>query len=66
MIFSARLGDRALPLHEARKRNGLDRSCRAHQDDWQVPLWLVTYVDMHRTAKVQGFLNVLKEQRENQ
>lgn len=53
------------PLHEARKRTDLIEVV-AHQDDWQVPLWLVTHVDMHRTAKVQGFLNVLKEQRENQ
>ena len=53
------------PLHEARKRTDLIEVV-AHQDDWQVPLWLVTHVDMHRTAKVHGFLNVLKEQRENQ
>ena len=66
MILSGGPGIGFYPLHEARKRNGLDRSCRAHQDDWQVPLWLVTHVDMHRTAKVQGFLNVLEEQREKQ
>jgi DNA-binding transcriptional LysR family regulator len=33
-----------------------------HQDDWSAPLWLVTHVDLHRTHKVQAFLNFLKEQ----
>ena len=26
------------------------------QDEWAVQLWLVTHVDLHRTAKVQAFL----------
>jgi DNA-binding transcriptional LysR family regulator len=30
-------------------------------EDWRVPLWLVTHVDLHRTAKVQAFLKHLKE-----
>ena len=30
------------------------------QDDWTAPLWLVTHVDLHRTAKVQAFLKHLK------
>lgn len=29
-------------------------------DDWSVPLWLVTHVDLHRTTKVQTFLKFLK------
>ncbi|MHC0054268.1 LysR family transcriptional regulator [Actibacterium sp. D379-3] len=29
--------------------------------EWDVPLWLVTHVDLHRTAKVQGFADALKE-----
>ena len=28
--------------------------------EWSVPLWLVTHVDLHRTAKVQVFLSALK------
>ena len=28
--------------------------------DWEVPLWLVTHVDLHRTAKVQAALAALK------
>ncbi len=31
------------------------------QDNWTAPLWLVTHVDLHRTAKVQAFLKHLKE-----
>lgn len=29
--------------------------------EWEVPLWLVTHVDLHRTAKVQTFLRFLKD-----
>lgn len=32
----------------------------ATQADWVVPLWLVTHVDLHRTLKVQSFLEILK------
>ena len=28
--------------------------------DWESPLWIVTHVDLHRTLKVQSFLNCLK------
>jgi DNA-binding transcriptional LysR family regulator len=28
--------------------------------EWAAPLWLVTHVDLHRTAKVQTFLKFLK------
>lgn len=30
------------------------------QPDWSAQLWLVTHVDLHRTAKVQAFLKFLK------
>jgi DNA-binding transcriptional LysR family regulator len=30
-----------------------------HQDEWDVPFWLVTHVDLHQTAKVQTFLDFL-------
>ncbi len=29
--------------------------------EWSVQLWLVTHVDLHRTAKVQSFLSFLKD-----
>ncbi len=32
----------------------------APRDAWCAPLWLVTHVDLHRTAKVQSFLTFLK------
>ncbi|MEP5760146.1 MAG: LysR family transcriptional regulator, partial [Litoreibacter sp.] len=35
------------------------------QDNWVAPLWLVTHVDLHRTTKVQAFLNFLKEDAKN-
>ncbi|MFT6931616.1 MAG: DNA-binding transcriptional LysR family regulator [Paracoccaceae bacterium] len=31
-------------------------------EEWASPLWLVTHMDLHRTAKVQTFLQFLKEQ----
>jgi DNA-binding transcriptional LysR family regulator len=35
------------------------------RDDWQVPHWLVTHVDLHRTTKVQAFLKFLKSKSKN-
>lgn len=29
--------------------------------EWEVPLWLVSHVDLHRTPKVQAALNALKQ-----
>ena len=29
--------------------------------EWTVPLWIVTHVDLHRTAKVQRFIGALKQ-----
>ena len=34
-------------------------------DAWAAPLWLVTHVDLHRTAKVQSFLTFLKARAES-
>lgn len=31
-------------------------------EDWSIPTWLVTHVDLHRTTKVQTFLSFLKEE----
>lgn len=30
---------------------------------WDVPFWLVTHVDLHRTPKIQAFLEILKTSR---
>ncbi len=35
------------------------------RDDWAAPLWLVTHVDLHRTAKVQAVLSHLKAEAEH-
>lgn len=32
-----------------------------HRGEWDVPLWLVTHMDLHRTAKVQALVGFLKE-----
>ena len=32
-------------------------------EDWHLPLWLVTHVDLHRTAKVQTMLSFIKRYR---
>lgn len=34
---------------------------RAPQPDWAANLWVVTHVDLHRTAKVQAFTQKLKD-----
>lgn len=34
-------------------------------EDWPISTWLVTHVDLHRTTKVQAFLNFLKEDSQN-
>ncbi len=33
--------------------------------DWTTPLWIVTHMDLHRTAKVQTFIKFLKEEAKN-
>lgn len=32
------------------------------ENNWEMPVWLVTHIDQHRTAKVQTFLQILKNQ----
>lgn len=45
----------------ADKVDGLHRIC-APKPEWSVPVWLVTHVDLHRTAKVQAAVKYLKAQ----
>ena len=49
-----------MPLVEARQDPDLIEMHPA-EEDWVAPLWLVTHVDLHRTAKVQAFLTFLKD-----
>ena len=45
---------------EAERHGGL-REVIAPRPEWNAPLWLVTHVDLHRTAKVQAALDAIKE-----
>jgi DNA-binding transcriptional LysR family regulator len=49
-----------LPKWEAGPGTGLHEMLPA-RPDWRAAMWLVTHVDLHRTAKVQAFLADLKE-----
>lgn len=49
-----------LPVWEVAKRDDL-REVLPHRPEWSAPLWIVTHVDLHRTAKVQAFLTFLKD-----
>jgi DNA-binding transcriptional LysR family regulator len=48
-----------LPLFEGRALPDL-QEVYPQQQEWSSPLWLVTHVDLHRTTKVQSFLEFLK------
>ena len=49
-----------LSLNQARSRGDLVE-VMPPRSEWEVQLWLVTHVDLHRTAKVQAFVTALKE-----
>ncbi|MEP5154926.1 LysR family transcriptional regulator [Planktotalea sp.] len=50
-----------LPQNSASKNDALVQLAPP-LDDWSIPMWLVTHVDLHRTVKVQAFLKFVKEQ----
>ncbi|PSK84862.1 LysR family transcriptional regulator [Limimaricola soesokkakensis] len=49
-----------VPLHEAQTRDDLE-IVHGPLPEWEVPIWVVTHVDLHRTPKVQAFLKALKD-----
>lgn len=49
-----------LPLWVAQANPEMHEMLPAH-DDWSGNLWLLTHVDLHRTTKVQTFVNFLKQ-----
>ena len=49
-----------LPETLAKTMGGLEQVI-APQDEWSADFWVVTHVDLHRTAKVQAFVTHLKE-----
>ena len=55
----AGLGLGVLGDFEAEGRDDL-RAVLPDNKDWEVPLWLVTHVDLHRTEKVQEMLSHMK------
>lgn len=50
-----------LPTWDRVRRQGL-HDVLPPREEWAAPLWLVTHVDLHRTAKVQAFLRFLKDE----
>lgn len=52
-----------VPGYEAEKNDAFTEVIDS-KEAWSAPLWLVTHVDLHRTAKVQSFLSFLKAQAE--
>ena len=50
-----------LSVWEAAQHPELVQICMP-RDEWSAPLWLVTHVDLHRTAKVQAFLRHIKDE----
>ncbi len=59
VIAGAGLG--FVPACEARRHPDLVEVLPPRQE-WSAALWLVTHVDLHRTTKVQAFLDFLKEE----
>ncbi|MEL7485630.1 MAG: LysR family transcriptional regulator [Pseudomonadota bacterium] len=53
------LGAGFLPNYFARRVSGLSQVVPP-DPQWTVPTWLVTHVDLHRSAKVQSFLKFVK------
>lgn len=53
-----------IPSFEVERNDELFEVVPRH-DEWAAPLWLVTHVDLHRTAKVQSFLKFLKARAED-
>jgi DNA-binding transcriptional LysR family regulator len=60
VAIKAAAGIGFMPAAEAREDPGLIEVMPS-LPEWEVPLWLVTHVDLHRTNKVQTFLRYMKE-----
>ena len=56
----AGMGIGFMPEHEA-KLNPDIVEIFPPQEEWSATHWLVTHGDLHRTAKVQAFLQILKK-----
>lgn len=49
------------PIHLAEQRSDLVQILEP-EPDWEAPIWLITHVDLHRSAKVQKFTQFIKQQ----
>ena len=49
------------PTHKATQHSELIE-ISPHKKEWDVPLWIITHVDLRQTAKVKAFLTFLQEQ----
>lgn len=54
------LGAGFLPCYLGRRIQWVTEVMPPHPD-WVVPIWLITHVDLHRSAKVQSFLSLIKD-----
>ena len=51
--------------YKAKMYGGFYRILPPNQE-WFVPIWLVTHVDLHRTEKVQAMLKCIKSARQEE
>jgi DNA-binding transcriptional LysR family regulator len=51
--------------HKAKRYGGFHRVLTTNEE-WSVPIWLVTHVDLHRTEKVQAMLRSIKSARKEE
>jgi len=51
--------------HKAKRYEGFNRVLTTNEE-WSVPIWLVTHVDLHRTEKVQAMLRCIKSARQEE
>ena len=61
----AGIGMGVIEDHKAQMYGGFHRVFPQNQE-WSVPIWLVTHVDLHRTEKVQAMLRCIKSARQEE
>ena len=62
---SAGIGMGFIEDYKAKMYGGFHRVLPTNQE-WSVPIWLVTHVDLHRTEKVQAMLRCIKSARQEE